>query len=71
MSKVHYDDIKAPTKSIPKEDMMDDPADLDMLSRFLYQVSVHERLTTGSMDHRTIGPECCNEKIHIVNDIPV
>jgi hypothetical protein len=45
MSKVHYDQIKDPTKSIPKEDMLEDPCNLDQLSRFLYQV--HERLSGG------------------------
>jgi hypothetical protein len=43
MSKVHYDQIKAPIKSISKEDMLEDPCNLDQLSRFLYQV--HERLS--------------------------
>ena len=45
MSKVHYDQIKAPIKSISKEDMLEDPCNLDQLSRFLYQV--HERLSGG------------------------
>ena len=45
MSKVHYDQIKAPTKSISKEDMLEDPCNLDQQSRFLYQV--HERLSGG------------------------
>jgi hypothetical protein len=45
MSKIHYDQIKAPVKGIAREDMLEDPCDLDQLSRFLYQV--HERLSGG------------------------
>ena len=45
MSKIHYDQIKAPSKSIAREDMLEDPCDLDQLSRFLYHV--HERLSGG------------------------
>ncbi len=29
MSKIHYDQIKAPIKSIAREDMLEDPCDLD------------------------------------------
>ena len=36
MSKIHYDQIKAPIKSIVREGMLEDPCDLDQLSRFLY-----------------------------------
>ena len=45
MSKIHYDQIKAPIKGIAREDMLEDPCDIDQLSRFLYQV--HERLSGG------------------------
>ena len=43
MSKIHHD--QAPIKGITREDMLEDPCDLDLLSSFLYQV--HERLSGG------------------------
>ncbi len=45
MSKIHNDQIRAPSNNIAREDMLEYPCDLDHLSRFLYQV--HERLSGG------------------------
>ena len=45
MSKILIDQIKEPKDSIPEVDRLDDPTNLDLLARFIYQV--HEYLTGG------------------------
>ena len=45
MSKIIIDQIKEPKDSILEVDRLDDPANLDLLARFIYQV--HEFLSGG------------------------
>ena len=45
MSRIYIDQVKAPIDNIPDVDRLDDPSDLDLLARFLYQV--HEFLSGG------------------------
>ena len=45
MSRIYIDQVKAPKDNIPEPDRLDDPNNLDLLARFLYQV--HEYLSGG------------------------
>ena len=45
MSKMYIDQVKAPIDNIPTQDRLDDPNNLDLLARFIYQV--HEYLSGG------------------------
>ncbi len=45
MSKMYIDQAKAPIDNIPASDRLDDPTNLDLLARFIYQV--HEYLSGG------------------------
>ncbi len=45
MSKMYIDQVKGPIDNILAQDRLDDPNNLDMLARFIYQV--HEYLSGG------------------------
>ena len=45
MSKIIIDQIKEPKDNIPEVDRLDDPANLDLLAQFIYQI--HEYLSGG------------------------
>ncbi len=45
MSKIYIDQIKEPKDNILEVDRLDDPANLDLLARFIYQT--HEFLSGG------------------------
>ena len=45
MSKMYIDQVKARIDNIPAHDRLDDPNNLDLLARFIYQA--HEYLSGG------------------------
>ena len=45
MSRIYIDQVKAPIDNIPMVDRLDDPTNLDLPARFIYQV--HEYLSGG------------------------
>ena len=51
MSKMYIDQVKAPIDNIPAQDRLDNPNNLDMLARFIYQV--HEYFPAASTTQST------------------